>query len=133
LVEGDEVRLRDQQQRVVARDHADREAIGILDETGHPKKGKHTAGVKRPWCGNTGKLDNGVVSVHTGYVSGDFPCLLDSAVYLPQEWAEDLPRRRAAHIPDEVVFRTQQEIALDQIARRLGNGIRVAAWTFDEF
>jgi len=57
LVEWDEVRLRDQQQRVVARDHADREAIGIIDETGHPKKWKHTAGVKRQWCGNRGKVD----------------------------------------------------------------------------
>jgi len=133
LVEWDEVRLRDQQQRVVARDHADSEAIGIIDETGHPKKGKHTAGVKRQWCGNTGKLDNCVVSVHTGYVSGDFQCLLDSDVYLPKEWAADRPRRRAAHIPDEVVFRTKQQIALDQIVRCLNNGIRVAAWTFDEF
>lgn len=133
LVEWDEVRLRDQLQRVVARDHADREAIGLIDETGHPKKGKHTAGVKRQWCGNTGKIDNCVVSVHTGYAVGDFQCLLDSDVYLPEEWAENRSRRRAAHIPDEVVFRTKQQIALDQMARCLGNGVRVAAWTFDEF
>lgn len=66
LVEWDEVQLRDRQQRIVARDHADSEAIGVVDETGHPKKGKHTAGVKRPWCGNTGKRDNCVVRVHTG-------------------------------------------------------------------
>ncbi len=131
-VEWDEVRLRDKLQRVVTRDHADSQAIGIIDETGHPKKGRHTAGVKRQWCGNTGKVDNCVVSVHTGYVVGDFQCLLDSDVYLPEEWADDLPRRRAAHIPDEVVFRTKQQIALNQIGRCLGNGIRVAAWTFDE-
>lgn len=133
LVEWDEVRLRDRLQRVVARDHAGPESIGIIDETGSPKKGRHTAGVKRQWCGNTGKLDNCVVSVHTGYVVGDFQCLLDSDVYLPQEWADDRARRRAAHIPDDVVFRTKQQIALDQIARCLGNGVRVAAWTFDEF
>jgi SRSO17 transposase len=133
LVEWDEIRLRDKQQQIVARDHADPDAIGIVDETGNPKKGKHTAGVKRQWCGNTGKRDNCVVSVHTGYVSGDFQCLLDSDLYLPEEWAADRPRRRTAHIPDEVVFRTKQEIALEQIGRCLGNGIRVAAWTFDEF
>jgi SRSO17 transposase len=132
-VEWDEVRLRDRLQRTVARDHADPEAIGIVDEMGSPKKGRHTAGVKRQWCGNTGKVDNCVVSVHTGYVVGDFQCLLDSDVYLPEEWAVDRPRRRAAHIPDDVVFRTKQQIALDQIARALGNGVRVAAWTFDEF
>ena len=127
LVEWDEVRLRNKLQQVVARDHADSQAIGIIDETGHPKKGRHTAGVKRQWCGNTGKVDNCVVSVHTGYVVGDFQCLLDSDVYLPEEWAGDLPRRRAAHIPDDVTFRTKQEIALDQIGRCLDNGIRVAA------
>ena len=131
LVEWDEVRLRDKLQRVVARDHADAEAIGIIDETGHPKKGKHTAGVKRQWCGNTGKLDNCVVSVHTGYVSGDFQCLLDSDVYLPKEWAEDRPRRLAAHIPDEVVFRTKPELALELI-RGAAPKIRHGWVTFDE-
>ena len=73
-----------------------------------------------------------MVSVHTGYVAGDFPCLLDSDVSIPREWADDLPRRRAAHIPDDGTFRTKPEMALDQIGRCLGNGIRVAAWTFDE-
>ena len=133
LVEWDEIRLRDKQQQIVARDHAAGDTIGIVDESGNPKKGQHTAAVKRQWCGNTGKVDNCVVSVHTGYVSGDFQCLLDSDLYLPKEWADDLPRRRAAHVPDDVVFRTKQEIALEQIRRCLGNGIRVAAWTFDEF
>ena len=85
LVEWDQERLGDKLQQVVARDHADGDAIGIIDETGHPKKGKHTAGVKGQWCGHTGKVDNCVVSVHTGYVAGDFQCLLDSDVYLPEE------------------------------------------------
>jgi len=133
IVEWDGERLRDKLQHTVARDHARPDAIGIIDETGHPKKGKHTAGVKRQWCGHTGKVDNCVVSVHTGYVTGDFQCLLDSDVYLPEDWADDLPRRRAAYIPGDVTFRTKPEIALDQIRRCLGNGIRVAAWTFDEF
>ncbi len=132
IVEWDGQRLRDKSQHLVARDHADPDAIGIIDETGHPKKGKHTAGVKRQWCGNTGKVDNCVVSVHTGYVVGDFQCLLDSDVYLPKEWADDRSRRRATYIPDDVTFRTKPEIALDQIRRCLDNGIRIAAWTFDE-
>lgn len=132
LVEWDQERLRDKLQQTIARDHADPDAIGIVDETAHPKKGKHTAGVKRQWCGNTGKVDNCVVSVHTGYVAGDFQCMLDSDVYLPKNWADDLPRRRAVHIPDDVTFRTKPELALDQIRRCLDNGVRVAAWTFDE-
>ncbi len=127
-----EQRLRGKLQQTIARDHADADAIGIIDETGHPKKGKHTAGVKRQWCGNTGKVDNCVVSVHTGYVVGDFHCLLDSDVYLPEDWADDMARRRATYVPDDVTFRTKPAIALEQIRRCLDNGTRVAAWTFDE-
>jgi len=125
-------RMRDRQQWIVARDHADPRAVGIVDETGNPKKGRHTAGVRRQWCGNTGKVDNCVVAVHVAYAAGDFQCLLDSDLYLPREWAEDPVRRKEARIPEEVVFRTKPQIALDQIRRALANGIRVRAWTFDE-
>jgi len=128
----DEVRLRDRGQRIVARDHSHRQALGVVDESGHPKKGRHTATVKRQWCGNTGKVDHCVVSVHTGYVAGDFQCLLDSDLFLPKDWAHDEARRKAAHIPDEVVYRKKTDIALAQIKRAVTNGIRVAAWTFDE-
>lgn len=128
----DEQRLRDRQQRVVARDHSHPKAIGVIDESGNPKKGRHTACVQRQWCGNTGKTDNCVVGVHLGYVAGDFQCLLDSDLYLPREWADDPIRRSEVGIPEEVVFRTKPAIALEHIARALGNGIRVSGWTFDE-
>jgi SRSO17 transposase len=132
-VQWDEGRLRDRLQAMVVRDHAHPQAIGTIDESGHPKKGRHTAAVKRQWCGNTGKIDNCVVSVHLGYVADDFQCLLDSDLYLPREWADDSARRAAAHIPDEVVFRKKTDIALAQVQRALANGVRVAAWTFDEW
>ncbi len=128
----DEARLRDRVQWIVARDHADPQALGVIDESGNPKKGKHTAGVQRQWCGNTGKTDNCVVTVHLGYVAGDFQCLLDSDVFLPKEWTQDPARRQEVGIPQDVVFRTKPEIALEQIAHAIGNGIRVRAWTFDE-
>jgi len=128
----DEPHLRDRVQWIVARDHGHSQAIGVIDESGNCKKGKHTAGVQRQWCGPTGKTDNCVVAVHLGYVAGDFQCLLDSDLFLPQEWAEDPVRRQEVGIPDEVVFRTKPQIALAQIAHALGNGIRVRAWTFDE-
>lgn len=113
-------------------DHAHPRAIGVIDESGDPKKGKHTACVQRQWCGNAGKKDNCVVGVHLGYVAGDFLCLLDSDLYVPQEWAEDPVRRKEVGIPDEVVFRTKPAIALEQIGRSVRNGLRVSAWTFDE-
>jgi len=128
----DEPRLRDRVQWIVARDHAHPRAIGVVDESGNPKKGRDTAGVQRQWCGNTGKRDNCVVGVHLGYVAGDFQCLLDSDLFLPQGWAEDSVRRQEVGIPDEVVFRTKPAIALEQMGHAVRNGIRVSAWTFDE-
>ncbi len=68
----DEPHMRDRLQWIVARDHADPNAVGVIDESGNPKKGRHTACVQRQWCGNTGKTDNCVVGVHLGYVAGDF-------------------------------------------------------------
>ena len=56
--------MRDRVQQLVVRDHADPQAIGIIDDSGHPKSGNKTACVQRQWCGNTGKTDNCVVSVH---------------------------------------------------------------------
>jgi len=132
-VHWDEQRLRDRIQWVVVRDHAHPEAIGTVDDTGNPKKGCHTACVQRQWCGNTGKRDNCVVSVHIGYSYGDFQCLLDSDLYLPESWADDPERRKQAGIPQEVVYRKKTDIALEQISHALNNGIRVFAWTFDEW
>jgi SRSO17 transposase len=108
----------------VARDHSHPQAVGTIDDTGHPKKGTHTPGVQRQWCGNTGKVDNCMVGVHLGYAVEDFQCLLDSTLFLPESWAPDLQRRHRAGIPEEVVYRTKQAIALDQVRR---------AWTFDAF
>ena len=132
-VQWDEQRLRDRQQQFVAREHADPQAIGVVDESGNPKKGRYTAAVKRQWCGRTGKIDNCVMGVHLSYVARDFQGLLDSDLFLPEDWACDPVRRAAAFIPDEVVYRKKTDIALAQIQRALSNGIRVAAWTFDEF
>jgi SRSO17 transposase len=128
----DEPHLRDRVQWIVARDHTHPQAIGVIDESGNPKKGQHTAGVQRQWCGNRGKTDNCVVAVHLGYVAGDFQCLLDSDLFLPQKWVEDPVRREEVGIPEAVVFRTKPEIALAQVARAIDHGIRVRAWTFDE-
>ena len=132
-VQWDESRMRDRLQWMVARDHAHPQAIGIVDESGHPKKGKHTAAVHHQYCGNTGKQDNCVVSVHVSYAAGSFQSILDSELFLPQSWADDAERRARAYVPEDVVYRKKTTIAMDQIRRALGNGIRVAAWTFDEW
>ena len=124
--------MRDQSQRIVATEHAHCRSIGLIDESGNPKKGNDTCGVYRQWCGNTGKVDNCVVGVHLGYSVDDFQCLLDSDLFLPKEWAEDMDRREKTKVPKDVVFRTKPEIALGQVKRAIGNGIRFGSLTFDE-
>ena len=127
--------LRNRVQQVVARDHADPQAIGILDDSGHPKSGDKTACVQRQWCGNTGKVDNCVVSVHLSYASFDtcFRAMLDSELFLPEHSWNDPDRRAEAGIPDEVVYRPKYDIALDQVRRALANGVSFAWLTADEW
>jgi SRSO17 transposase len=132
LLSWDEQRMVERLQQIVMRDHAHPRAIGSVDETGCPKKGRHTATVQHQWCGRSGKVDNCVVSVHLAYNVGEFHCLLDSDLFLPKAWANDPARRKAAGIPEEAVYRSKPQIALDEIRRALANGVRVAAWTFDE-
>ena len=127
----DENGMRDRLQRLVAAEHADDHAVAVLDDTGHPKKGRHTPGVKPQWCGATGKIDNCTVSVHLAYAGDGMRLLLDSDLYMPKEWIVDDARHREAGIPDGV-YRTKTEIALAILDRTLGNGVKFRWLTFDE-
>ncbi len=98
-IKWDEAGVRDECQRLVARAHAHPEAIGCLDESGTAKSGVHTVGVARQWLGSRGKVDNGVVGVHLSYCVPGFQCLLDSELYLTQEWAADPVRRKKLTSP----------------------------------
>jgi len=128
----DELRMRDTLQQIVAREHQHPCSIGIFDETGHPKKGDKTPGVQRQYCGTTGKIDNCVVTVHLNYTAGDFHCLLDGDLFLPEEWADDRERCRQASIPDDVTHRPKWQIALELRARAVANGVRFEWLGFDE-
>ena len=95
----DEQKLRDRCQQIVATDHASLDAIGCIDETGTTKSGNHTAGVKRQYNGNRGKIENCVNNVALAFSAGGFACLLDARLYLPKEWAEDPARRKKTTFP----------------------------------
>ena len=133
--EWDEARLQAHTYRLVARDHDDDQLIGVIDESGHPKKGTETAGVSRQYCGNTGKIDNCVMTVHLTATrfDGDFRTLLESELYLPKAWDEDRKRCRAAKIPDEVVYRSKYHMALEQLDRATAHGVSFSWITADEW
>src|SRR5262249_53058905 len=128
----DELLMRDRVQQIVATEHAGPNTIGLIDETSTVKKGTKTPGVQRQWCGHVGKVENCMVTVHLGYVQGDFQCLADGELYLPASWDRDRKRCRAARIPDDVVYRPKWKIALEQYDRSIANGIHFDWLTFDE-
>jgi SRSO17 transposase len=92
----------------------------VLDDTGFPKDGKRSPGVKRQYSGTLGKIGNCQigVSVHAVGRKGTVP--LGWALYLPEEWCEDAERRRAAKIPAEVEFKTKPELGIDLVQRACG-------------
>ncbi len=118
---------------IVRDEHAHEHSIGIIDETSDDKKGVKTPGVQRQHLGCTGKLDNGIVTVHLSYVADDFHCLLDGELFLPESWSNDRERCREAGIPDEMVYRPKSEIALELYDRARANGVKFAWLTFDEW
>lgn len=132
LLEWDHGLMKTKLQQLVASEHSGPHSIGIIDETGCPKKGEKTPGVQRQWCGATGKKDNCVVTVHLGYARDDFHCLLDSELFLPESWSNDRPRCQAADIPDDMVHRPKTAIALELYDRARSNGVVFEWLTFDE-
>ena len=87
----------------------------ILDDTGFPKKGKHSVGVARQYCGQIGKQDNCQVAVSLSLANEHASVPVAYRMYLPKVWADDAERREKAGVPDDVVFKTKPEIALDQL------------------
>jgi SRSO17 transposase len=117
---------------IVRDEHGCPDAIGVIDETGIAKKGTKTVGVQRQYCGSTGKVDNCVNSVHIDYVAPDFHTIVDSDLYLPKSWFDDPARCEGVGVPKDLVFRTKPQIALDLIARTLGDGVPLKWITADE-
>lgn len=124
--------VRERLQTLVRDEDSGPNSIGLIDETSDVKKGDKTPGVKRQWCGTVGKTENCIVTVHLGYATGDFHCLLDGELFLPEDWAADRARCRKAGIPDDVVYRPKWRIALDLHARAKLNGVVFQWVTFDE-
>jgi SRSO17 transposase len=91
------------------------DGIIAFDPSSFPKRGTHSVGVKRQWCGHRGKVDNCQVGVYMGYVSRHDHALLDFRLYLPKEWARDEPRRQTCHVPPEVRYHTRHEQCLEML------------------
>ena len=95
----------------------------IVDDTGLPKKGKHSVGVARQYCGQLGKQDNCQIAVSLSVANDHASLPIAYRLYLPEAWANDRARRAKAGVPEDIVFRTKPEIALDQIRAALAAGV----------
>src|SRR5271170_6334509 len=84
----------------------------IIDDTGFPKKGRHSVGVTRQYCGQLGKQDNCQVAVTLSLANHDASLPVAYRLYLPEDWAKDQTRRHKAKIPETIAFQTKPEIAL---------------------
>lgn len=95
----------------------------IIDDTGFPKKGVHSVGVARQYCGQLGKQDNCQVAVSLSLASVHASLPVAYRLYLPQAWASDDARRKKVGVPTEIGFQTKPEIALDQLRAACAAGL----------
>ena len=103
----------------------------IIDDTGFPKKGRHSVGVTRQYCGQLGKQDNCQVAVSLSIANHEASLPVAYRLYLPKDWASDRERRRKAKVPREVGFATKPEIALAQIRAACEAGLPRGAVLMD--
>ncbi len=95
----------------------------IVDDTGFPKKGSHSVGVARQYCGQVGKQDNCRVAVSLSIATWSASLPIAFRLYLPEAWTQDKKRRREGGIPEDVTFQTKPQIALKQIADAVKEGV----------
>ena len=103
----------------------------IVDDTGFPKKGSHSVGVARQYCGQLGKQDNCQVAVSLSVATHQGSLPVAYRLYLPKDWADDPVRRAIAGVPDDVRFQTKPEIALRQLRQAQADGVAPAPVLMD--
>ena len=96
---------------------ADDDGVIVLDPSAFPKRGDHSCGVARQWCGRMGKKENCQIGVFLAYTSAKGHAPLDRRLYLPQDWIDDPVRRKECHVPEDLTYRKTWEIARDLLGR----------------
>jgi SRSO17 transposase len=98
----------------------------VVDDTGFVKKGIHSVGVTRQYCGQVGKQENCRVGVSLSVCTAEASLPIAWRLYLPEVWAQDKKRRKATGVPPEIRFQTKPEIALQQIRTAVDREITTA-------
>jgi SRSO17 transposase len=119
--------VRDALRDLVLEMFGDPAGILIIDETSFPKKGSHSVGVQRQYCGALGKITGCQIGVFLAYASPKGAALFDRELFLPESWSGDRARCRAVGVPDTVAHQSKGELARSLLARTFAAGI-TAAW-----
>lgn len=96
----------------------------IVDDTGMLKQGSHSVGVQRQYTGSAGKTTNCQIAVSLSVATKTEHVPIDFELYLPTKWSEDAARRKEARIPDDILFRTKPELALEMIKQAVADGVQ---------
>jgi len=123
--------VRDDLRAYVVEHLGDEQAVLVLDETGFLKKGDKSCGVQRQYSGTAGRIENCPIGVFLGYASRHGQALIDRALYLPQSWAGDVPRRAAAGVPERVGFATKPQLGRALLVHTFAAGVPCAWVTAD--
>lgn len=129
----DDAKVVNRLQEVVEEGMGSLGGILITDDTGFEKKGKESAGAGRQYSGTLGKVDNCQVGVFLAYAVGSHHVLVDKRLYVPEDWFDDPERMKRCHMPQDLVFKTKPELALEMIRQARAGGLSHRWNTFDEF
>jgi SRSO17 transposase len=119
--------VREELRRDVVQHLGDPNGVLVLDDTGFPKKGRHSAGVARQYRGTLGNVDNCQIGVFLSYASPLGHALLDRELYLPQAWTDDRERCQQVGIPEDRCLATKPQLARQMLARTFAAGVP-ATW-----
>jgi SRSO17 transposase len=116
--------LRDELIRYAGDHLGTQDAVLIVDETGFLKKGSKSVGVQRQYSGTAGRIENAQIGVFLALSTSKGHALIDRALYLPESWCDDKPRRDEAGVPDAVTFATKPALAMKMISDALDQGVK---------
>ena len=123
--------LRDRLRAYVLDYLEDPDAVGVIDESGFLKKGRHSVGLARQYSGTAGKIENCQIGVFLTYASVLGHTLIDRELYVPEEWTDDPERCAKAGMPDKYEFATKPQLARVMLQRAFDAGVKLAWVTGD--
>jgi SRSO17 transposase len=126
----DDERISKRQQQLVAEDLGEPDGTVILDGSGFPKKGDHSVGVQRQYCGALGKIANCQQGVFLVYASSRGHTFLDRRLYMPESWFDKAhaAKRKKCGVPKDLAFKTEPELGLEMLTKLDERGVVPFAW-----